>query len=352
MQVDYIIVGQGISGTMLSWALHKEEKTFVVLDGAQKATSSKIAAGIVNPVTGRRIVRSWMIEELIPFARKAYDELETFLGIHFIRHLDIIRFFPNAESLDRFATRITEDDTYLHAYPDQNHFNPYFNYAHGCGQVRPAFCADVPILVESWRHYLVGQNSYRAGHFNAAALKVQNNGVQYEDITAQKIIFCEGFTGEENPWFNKLPFANNKGEALYIECPGLENKHIFKMHFLLAPLMQKDIFWVGSTYQHDYADALPTEAFRTRTEAHLKEWIKLPFTVVDHKAAIRPSTVDRRPFVGVHPQHAAIGILNGMGTKGTSLAPYFAHQLVQHLVYGAPITPEADISRFARILSK
>ncbi len=352
MQVDYIIVGQGICGTMLSWALHKGGASFIVLDDAQADSSSNVAAGIVNPVTGRRFVRSWMIEELLPFARKAYDELEIFLGIHFIRHLDMIRFFPNAESRDIFVTRITEDDTYLHAYPDQNHFNPYFNYQYGCGQVRPAFCADLSLLIKSWRHYLQSEDCYRQCHFNGAVLKVSHDAVQYEDITAQKIIFCEGAGGEENPWFRLLPFSANKGEALYIECPGLERNHIFKMHYLLAPLMQKDIFWVGTTYQNEFADAQPSEAFRNHATAYLKEWIKLPFTVVAHKAAIRPATVERRPFVGLHPQQPAVGILNGMGTKGTSLAPYFAHQLAQQLLHQAPIKPEADVQRFARILSK
>lgn len=352
MQVDYIIVGQGISGTMLSWALHKEEKSFIVLDDAPEIASSNVAAGIVNPVTGRHLVRSWLIDELLPFARATYDELETFLGLHFIRHLDMIRFFPNRESLDLFATRITEDDTYLHAYPDQNHFNPFFNYHYGCGQVRPAFCADLSVLIQGWRRYLEGQNQYRQHRFNAAALQAAADGVQYEDITAQKILFCEGFTGEQNPWFGRLPFSANKGEALYIECPELERTHIFKMHYLLAPLMQQNLFWVGSTYQHNFADALPSEAFRTRTEAHLREWLKLPFTVVNHKAAIRPATVERRPFVGLHPLHPAIGILNGMGTKGTSLAPFFAHQLAQHLIHKTPILPEASTARFAGILSK
>jgi glycine/D-amino acid oxidase-like deaminating enzyme len=62
--------------------------------------------------------------------------------------------------------------------------------------------------------------------------------------------------------------------------------------------------------------------------------------------------VERRPFVGFHPIHTNVGILNGMGTKGTSLAPFFAYQLVQNLVHSFPITEEADISRFSRILSK
>lgn len=350
MQVDYIIVGQGISGTMLSWFLHKEGQSFVILDESKPDTSSKVAAGIINPVTGRRFVRSWMIEELLPFARTTYNELETFLQVHCIRHLDMIRFFPNAEGRDLFATRITEDNTYLHSYPEQNDFNPYFNYHYGCGQVRPAYCVDLAVLMEAWRQQL--GDAVRHHRFEPATLKVANDHVVYQDITAQKIIFCEGFLAEENPWFKLLPFSANKGEALFIECPGLTHKHIFKQHHLLAPMMQPGLFWVGSTYQNRFTDALPTEEFRAKTEAYLKEWIKLPFRVVDHKAAIRPATVDRRPFVGIHPQHPAIAICNGMGTKGTSLSPFFAHQLVQHLVHGAPLTPEADVRRFERILSR
>jgi hypothetical protein len=56
--------------------------------------------------------------------------------------------------------------------------------------------------------------------------------------------------------------------------------------------------------------------------------------------------------VGLHPVHTNIGILNGMGTKGCSLAPYFARQLVEHLLYQHSITGEADIKRFSRILSR
>jgi hypothetical protein len=54
----------------------------------------------------------------------------------------------------------------------------------------------------------------------------------------------------------------------------------------------------------------------------------------------------------LHPNHPSIGILNGMGTKGTSLAPFFANQFVQHLVHNLPIADEADVKRFSRILTK
>jgi glycine/D-amino acid oxidase-like deaminating enzyme len=83
----------------------------------------------------------------------------------------------------------------------------------------------------------------------------------------------------------------------------------------------------------------------------LKQWLKAPFKILFHKAAIRPATIERRPFVGFHPQFQNLGILNGMGTKGTSLAPFFANQLAQHLVHGFPLMNEVNISRFNRILS-
>ena len=50
--------------------------------------------------------------------------------------------------------------------------------------------------------------------------------------------------------------------------------------------------------------------------------------------------------------HSRIGILNGMGTKGCSLAPYFARQLVDNLKGEGIINPLADINRFEKILNR
>ncbi|MGC4234732.1 MAG: hypothetical protein QM594_17260, partial [Niabella sp.] len=56
--------------------------------------------------------------------------------------------------------------------------------------------------------------------------------------------------------------------------------------------------------------------------------------------------------MGLHPVYKNVGILNGMGTKGCSLAPYFASQLAAHILYRAPIEKDADISRHSRILER
>jgi glycine/D-amino acid oxidase-like deaminating enzyme len=109
---------------------------------------------------------------------------------------------------------------------------------------------------------------------------------------------------------------------------------------------------VGSSYEWDFENDLPTAAFRERTINHLKRWLKLPFAVIDHRAAVRPATLERRPFIGFHPVHKKIGILNGLGTKGCSLSPFWASQFVEHFVNGLPLQPDVDILRFKNILSK
>ena len=87
-------------------------------------------------------------------------------------------------------------------------------------------------------------------------------------------------------------------------------------------------------------------------EGWLNYNLKLPYTILEHFAAIRPATLERRPFIGFHPLYPQIGILNGMGTKGCSLAPFFAKQLVNKLTGAGNINPLADINRFEKIIRR
>jgi glycine/D-amino acid oxidase-like deaminating enzyme len=183
-------------------------------------------------------------------------------------------------------------------------------------------------------------------------LKVHADKIEYKNITAGKIIFCDGTAGIDNPYFKQLPFAPNKGEALIVEILDLPDHNIYKKSMTLVPLQDAGLFWIGSNYLWDFDNPDPTESFRKNTEQVLKEWLKIPFKILEHRSGIRPATLERRPFVGVHPLYSNIGILNGMGTKGYSLAPFFAKQLTDHLLYNSPVTAEASIDRFKRILSQ
>ncbi len=352
MEVDYLIIGQGISGTWLSYYLQKEGKSFIIIDNNFSNSPSRIAAGIINPVTGRRHVEVWMADEIIPYAHNAYTQLGNELGITAISQKNIIDFFPSPQMRVSFIQRIEEKAAYVSEYPEQEYFRKSFNYDFGCGEINPVFTVHLDSLLFAWRNYLIEKNLLLEEEFEINQLKLSVNKIQYKDITASKIILCDGVTSTKNLYFNLLPFAPNKGEMLQVEIPDLPTTNIYKKGMMLAPLSTLGLWWIGSNYAWEFDNPDPTSIFREKTEALLREWLKVPFKVIDHLAGIRPATLERRPFVGLHPLYPNIGILNGMGTKGCSLAPYFAKQLTDHLVSGKIINPEAAISRFQKILSR
>jgi glycine/D-amino acid oxidase-like deaminating enzyme len=352
MQVDFLIVGQGICGTFLSYFLHKEQKSFVVIDNNNKNAASRVSAGIINPVTGRRMVKVWMAEEILPFASRAYSEIGHLLNLDAISQKNLIDFFPNPHQRQVFLERIEEKEIYLYPYPDQNDFNNYFNYELGSGEIRHCYTAHLDLLLPAWRNFLIAKQLLIEEEFELNDLNIGKEQVRYKNINASKIIFCDGLNSFSLPFFKQLPFAPNKGEALIVEIEELPAHHIYKKGFVLAPLSAANTFWMGSNYQWSFEHEQPTKEFYEHAERHLKAWLKLPYKVLDHIAAVRPATLERRPFVGTHPHLPSVAILNGMGTKGCSLAPYFAKQLCDHLINNTAIIAEASINRFTKILSK
>ncbi|GAB3427662.1 NAD(P)/FAD-dependent oxidoreductase [Niabella aquatica] len=345
-----LIVGQGISGTLLSWFLEKEGVECIIIDDETKNTPSKTAAGLINPVTGRRVVTVWLDEHILPFAEKTYNEIGTFLHIAAISKTSIIDFFPNPFMRESFLKKLNQQAPYISLADNETYLSAYFNYEFGAGLISPSYIVHLQTLLPAWRNYLISKGRFINTNFNFSKLKVNADHIIYDDMEADLILFCDGAYGYTNPYFSLLPFALNKGEAVIIEAPDLPADLIYKKSLALIPFGEKGTFWAGSNYIWDFDDDKPTAAFRKSAEQTLKSWLKVAFKIVDHKAAVRPATVERRPFAGLHPVHKNVGILNGMGTKGCSLAPYFASQLTSHILHQAPIEKDADINRHGRIL--
>ncbi len=350
MTVDYIILGQGLTGTFVSWNLIRAGKEVVVIDESKPFTASRVASGVVNPVTGRRIVRTWRIEELWPYAFEAYTTLGKELNAELVQSTSILDFHPSPQMKEAFEKRIEDEDEYLHKPVNADEWKQYFNYNYGFSCISPCLLIDLNTMLINWRQKLKNDNRLLEQRFDWSECKVSQDGIEYNSLTAQKLICCQGVAGFDNAWFKNLPFAKIKGEAVIASIPDLPRDRIYKQGINIVP-WNKDLFWIGSSYEWSYNDVLPTAGFRKKVEEHLKHWLKIPFRIVDHFASERPATIERRPFVGLHPKYTSIGILDGMGTKGCSLAPFFASQLTEHLLEQKPLSAEVDIQRFKKILS-
>lgn len=344
-QTKYLLVGQGLVGTWMSYYLETLGIPFKIINDPSIAAASAVASGVINPVTGRRIVQTWMIETLLPNAIKAYEAIGNKLDQKIIQAAPVLLMHPSQQMQESFEYRLKHENIYLEKFSDYTIENN-FNLSFGMGMIKDCYWLDLNKLLETWKTYLKTAGHYIEDRFLEADIQFQNNKVLWKNFEADYLIFCDGNSSMQYSYFKSLPFAPNKGEALIVQIKGLSNQYIYKTNISIVP-WKEDLFWVGSNYEWQFENLEPSLTFKEKMIASLNQYLKLPYTVVDHIVGLRPANRERRPFVGIHPNNPQMAICNGMGTKGCSLAPYFSKQLIEHMEAGSPIHPEADIQRFS-----
>lgn len=344
---DYIIVGHGIAGALLGYFLEQEGARCLYFDSPQQVGATQVAAGIINPITGRRFVKSWRVATLLPMAQQLYRQLEEELGISFYHEQALIRTLFNRGDENTWQARMLDEA-----------YTPYFRAKAELGQIteatKPAFSylevaqtAQVSIgkLCTRLQEVRTGKGVFLENQFRYELVEITPAGAYYDGYTAKKIIFCEGWRSRFNPWFQQLPYGGNKGEVLLVRLPEVELKRMFKHRIFIVPF-EDDLYWVGATSDNQFTDDQPTEQGQQYLRDRLAEVLTTPFEIVEHRAAVRPTVKDRRPYLGTHPEHPQLAMFNGLGTKGASLAPFWAKHFAEHLMQGMPLDPEVDISRF------
>lgn len=346
-KVKYLIVGQGLVGTWMANYLQEKGIPFKIINNHQLPAASSVASGVINPVTGRRIVQTWMIETVLPFAVNAYTSFQEKTGVSIIKKAPVALIHPSLQMKESFDYRLAHDNVYL-LKNDSPNWKSFFTTPFGTGEIDSCYWIDLVQFLKTGREKI--KDHYAEATFEIQDLKLDSNGVTWKNINAEKIIFCDGVHAMENPFFKALPFAPNKGEALIVEITGLPAKNIYKNNITIVP-WKENLFWVGSSFEWKYENTNPTVSFKEKMITTLDTILTIPYKIVDHLVGIRPANTERRPFVGMHPAYPQIGICNGMGTKGCSLAPYFALQLIDHIEIGAALHKEANIERFKHLLS-
>jgi len=344
---DFLLVGQGIAGTLLAFFLRRAGRSVFVIDGGDERAASRVAAGLINPITGRRYVKSWRIDELLPVARAVYRELEQDLGVSVFHPRPLIRsIFTVAEENDWLSR--SGDPAYAAYIEERADLGAYAGNllpARAYGGVRGAAQVELGALCAAFRSRLQHDHCLEASPFCCEELELRDGAVRYGALLARQVVFCEGARGAANPFFSYLPFKGDKGEVLLVRFPGHAFERVIKHKVFVVPL-QNNLYWIGATYQHHFDTDAPAAEGRRQLLKRLEATLRVPFEVVDHRAAIRPTVSDRRPMLGRHPRYPQLAIFNGLGTKGASLGPFFARQLAAHLTAGAPLDSAVDIRRF------
>lgn len=349
---QYIIVGQGIAGTNLAAHLLCAGKQVLVIAADNSNVASAVAAGIINPVTGKRMVRSWLVDDLLPYALAHYRQLEKEIGMDFLDEVTVCRYLKNPED-KRYLDEQTGQDWFDKYLTPLTEYHPGIQNAIAAVEIKPCLRIHTGVLLKAYREYLSNKGLLLDEQFDHSQLQLTESGVRYKGFTADKVLFAEGAAVQQNPWFSWVPLNPSKGEILIARIPGFapDRKRIAMKGIYFVSLYD-DVFYIGSANEWKYDHVEPTAHKREELLKKMQDSINVPFEIVGHRAAIKPAVKDRRPLVGLHPVHKQLGLFNGMGTKGYSLSPYFAEQWVRSLDGGDPIDEAVQLERYYHLAEK
>ena len=343
-KVDTIIVGMGIAGICYAETLHQNKKSFYVIDN-KKTGSSKIAAGIFNPTVLKRYNMTWNGEEFYKNAIMFFKKIENKYKKEIIFKHDILKFFSSFSDQNNWAVASKKPvlkeflDSKIHTKKIKGVLTEF-----GYGLVKKCGRISTLNLINEFKNNL--NDNYLNRDFDFSKLFSDNKKIVYGNILAENIVFCEGYGIISNPFFKHLPVNGSKGEFLIVKIPNLNLKQIIKRSSIFIMPLGNQIYWVGATYDNSDKKNRPTQLKKQWLIEKLESIIMESYKIIEHKASIRPSTIDRRPIIGSHPKYKNIYLLNGMGSRGILLAPTLSYWLYDYIYKGVQIPQEVDIKRF------
>lgn len=343
-KLDYLIIGHGVVGAVLAHQLLDSGKSVLVVDSPKPNTSSEIAAGILNPVTGKRLTLTWKAHDFFPEAERYYSWLERRFETKLYQQLPLHRVFKSLPDQNDWMAK-QHDDRYapfvssgsVTELDDEYTINPF-----GTLEVNGGGRVNVKELIRSSKEFLERIDSYQVDEVKLEEIEITGSHVRYNEFEANHVVFCTGLD-QENWGF--LPFTPMKGEVLQVESTYPQRDEIVIGGCFFCPT-DDGLNYAGATYNWRNVDLNITEEGKTEILDKLATFIRKPVTVKEHKAGIRPAVKDRRPLLGKHPEYNRVYLCSGMGSKGVSMAPYLCRHLVEHIETGKQLLPEVDLKRY------
>lgn len=345
--VDFLIVGQGLAGTLLARALDARNLSFRIVDRELPVSSSRVAAGLVHPVTGRRHAKSWMADTFLRFNETYYSELNKEVGQAFYHPLDGLEIASTVKDVNDWTARM-EDPGLRHFLAGQflsDEYEQGLQPAAGKFVMRQCGWMDLPGMLDYFRSKWVREQRMILTEFNPEELELKKDRIRFRDQEASAVVFCEGARARKNPLWSWLPFDPVKGEILTIQVPDLPQQHILFRGMFLVPI-GNGLFKAGATYSWHQLDESPSEKGAAELREKLGRLIQVPYRILEHKAGLRPAVKGRRPLIGRHPLHTNVYLLNGFGSKGVMMGPWLTENFTDWLTGKSELLPEVDIVRF------
>ncbi len=333
MEVDFLIIGQGLAGSALAISLIDLGASVLVLDRGDEDSASRVAAGLVTTVAGKGMNVSWGQAEYLSEALAYYRRLEGVSGEVLFHEMETLRLFDDEKQRIKFLKKRDQLEGWVSDACEGDFVG--WNAGYGGFLMSGGGRLDTKAYLRVVREML--GESYREGVFTESDIELRDDGVSWSGVSAKRVIFCQGARGLfESGLFSYLDHRCAKGEILAIEMPGACERRVVNRNGWMIP-MGGGTWRVGATYEWEDMSGSLTEGGKGEIEARIRAITDMSYRVVGHTAGVRPIMRNSQPYVGFHPDHSAVGFFNGLGSKGVTTAPSVGMHFARHLVFGSAI---------------
>ncbi len=342
---EFIIVGQGLAGTLLAFEMLEVGIDFRIVSSPQKSRSSLVAAGMVNPLVFKRLTKSWLADKLLPIMKKTYQGLENRLQQNFLFDKRILKPLSEQEkALWMERKQQAAFSPYIETIFDESPVE-HLKAANAYGLVSQAAYLDLRLFLSAAERFFREKNLLLDEHLELEVIDGQVNSF-FKNFSCTNVVFCEGYHLINNSLFEMVKLKPVKGEVLEIYAPELSEDYILNKKVFVLPIGYKR-FKVGSTYDWNDLSEDTSIAGKASILERLNNLVSTEYMLLNHQAGVRPTVIDRRPVLGKHPKLNGVFVFNGLGTKGVMLAPYFAKEMIRVLSErNYSLVEDVDIQRF------
>ncbi|MBW8781329.1 MAG: FAD-binding oxidoreductase [Verrucomicrobia bacterium] len=335
MPAPILIVGQGLAGTVLAWTFEQAGIDFEIADAGHAGAASRVGAGIINPITGQRIVKSRGVDALLPRALVVYRTMETQWGMPLVRPMRVRRLFKDERERRVLAEKKASGE-----------LAPYAGAADADGfWIESAARIDTAALITEARRRWLAAGRLREERVDPVAALARHD----------LVILCTGAEDCGGLAWGDAACERAVGEILTLAVDGLAPDVLLNRGHWVLPTEPRRAK-AGATYVRGGADSTaaraalrPTGDARRELERSAADLLAgRTFTVAAQEIGVRVASADRFPLAGRNPREPRLGIFNALGSKGALLAPWLAHQWLNHLTEGVPFSAEVDAARFRK----
>ena len=337
---DVAIIGLGLAGATLAWRVHRAGLSVLIIDDADASSASRVAAGLVTPVTGAKLKPQPRYSELADIARDHYERVAELTGARTYFERAAVRLLGKQRELDAFAAMENSGEVLLGpfdaALPDGIR-------SAGVPVIMPAAGRLAMVeYVDATRRCFAGPGNVICATVSDASVTAAANHVEIPSlcVTAGAAVFCRGHRESNNAHFKALRWRAAKGQVLELDCPGFDRRFTIHGEGIWLTATSGTRVLAGATYEWDELDTTVTTAARNKLVTAVDSILALPYTIVDQRAAVRPIVEGRMPVLGQSGTSERIWLMNGLGSKGALFAPTIARHLVSAMTAGNAI-PEA-----------